>query len=274
MKKNKALGVILVLLILAAGGIESARAEVFIYFDGSAEPCYSAEFGYLRYSIKFDPEDFGVKGNFSITSIFASARIPEEIAVPLAVSDLPPQSAPDSARYEDRVHFSAAAWDTFAVDPPVELGTAFWVTFSYPAQFVPFDLREPDDWDPERNMVETSLGWGPITCDLAVGVAVETPVGIGTRPVTIPRVCTLDQNHPNPFNPSTTISYTTGQAGDVDLTVYDVRGRWVATLVHGPVGAGRHTVVWRGGPAAPSGIYVYQLEFGGTVLRRKMFLSK
>ncbi len=274
MKNKKALIGFLILFAFSIVGVESGRSEVFIYFDSASEPCYSADFGYLRYSIKFDPADFGVKGNFSITSIFAAAAIPEDITVPIAVSDVPPQAFPDSVRYLDLVVFSAADWDTFAVDPPIDLDSTFWVTFSYPSQFIPFDLAEPDDWDPERNMVETSVGWGPITCDIAVGVGVETPLGIEEEWVRIPAAVTLDQNYPNPFNPSTTISFTTTESGSIELTIYDARGRRIVTLVDGPAGPGRHSVAWRSDCALPSGIYFYQLRFGETALRRKMFLSK
>ncbi len=96
-----------------------------------------------------------------------------------------------------------------------------------------------------------------------------------TEAVTVPpRVLALMQNHPNPFNPSTTIEYSLPESGYVSLTVFDVSGRRVARLVDGKQEQGPHTVQWTGrdqnGRAVASGIYFYKLEFGKESLTRKM----
>ncbi len=89
----------------------------------------------------------------------------------------------------------------------------------------------------------------------------------------------LDQNSPNPFNPTTTVQYFVG-SGDAPtrLAVYDVRGRLVATLVDGPSDAGQHTVVWDGtdsrGRQVSSGIYFLRAEIAGWTDARKMVLLK
>ena len=56
----------------------------------------------------------------------------------------------------------------------------------------------------------------------------------------------LQPNHPNPFNPSTTISFGMPKAGRVVLAIYDIRGRRVATLANEDYTAGMHQVVWNG----------------------------
>jgi PKD repeat protein len=83
----------------------------------------------------------------------------------------------------------------------------------------------------------------------------------------------LLQNHPNPFNPLTAISYTLAREGQVTLAVFDVSGRRVATLVNGTEGVGLHTVNFdaRG---LSSGVYFYRLEVGDFVQQRKMVLLK
>jgi len=86
------------------------------------------------------------------------------------------------------------------------------------------------------------------------------------------------RNYPNPFNPSTTISYALEYDGPVSLTVYDMLGRRVAMLVDGVQEAGTHSVVWNGTgqsrePVA-SGLYLYILRAGNTVVTRKMLLAK
>lgn len=80
-------------------------------------------------------------------------------------------------------------------------------------------------------------------------------------------------NYPNPFNPSTTISYTLPEAGKVLIKVFDVLGREVTTLVNESTTAGKHNVVWDGSNYA-SGIYFYSITFKGETLNKKMLLIK
>jgi hypothetical protein len=83
----------------------------------------------------------------------------------------------------------------------------------------------------------------------------------------------LAQNAPNPFNPSTEISFSLDREGHVDLRVYDVSGRAVDRLIDRRLPAGFHTVTWR--PAhLPSGVYLYVLESGGRRLSRKAVLLR
>jgi hypothetical protein len=72
----------------------------------------------------------------------------------------------------------------------------------------------------------------------------------------------LLQNYPNPFNPSTTIAYTLQSAGMVDMSVFDVTGREIATLVRGRREAGMHRVTFDAAAGAPaaSGIYLCRLH--------------
>jgi len=78
-----------------------------------------------------------------------------------------------------------------------------------------------------------------------------------------PSTYKLEQNFPNPFNPSTTIQYQLPSVGRVTLKLYDVLGREVATLVDKEQEAGYYDVVWEGGKSATgrnaSGVYFYRL---------------
>jgi hypothetical protein len=86
-------------------------------------------------------------------------------------------------------------------------------------------------------------------------------------------------NHPNPFNPATTITYAMPRAGHLKLSVYNVRGQLVKTLIDGerPAGAGQ-TIKWDGkdnlGSAAASGVYFYEARAAGEVKIGKMTLLK
>lgn len=88
----------------------------------------------------------------------------------------------------------------------------------------------------------------------------------------------LHQNYPNPFNPSTTIRYELPSRAHVKLTVYDILGREVVTLVDEVMPAGMHSVRWDGkdahGDIVSSGIYFYRLKAGGTFEAKKMMLLK
>jgi len=88
-----------------------------------------------------------------------------------------------------------------------------------------------------------------------------------------PAAFALSQNVPNPFNPTTSISFTLAEAGAASLKVFDLAGREMATLVSGVLERGAHSVEFDGANLA-SGVYVYTLQAGATVESRKMVLMK
>jgi hypothetical protein len=83
----------------------------------------------------------------------------------------------------------------------------------------------------------------------------------------------LDQNYPNPFNPTTNIKYSVGEAGPVNITVYNVMGQKVAEVLNTTKSAGSYQVSWNATGQA-SGIYYYRLTAPGVVLTRQMTLIK
>jgi hypothetical protein len=87
------------------------------------------------------------------------------------------------------------------------------------------------------------------------------------------------ENFPNPFNPKTAIRYTVpSPGGPVRLTVYDLQGRRVRTLVDEEKSGGEYLAVWRGrddaGRELASGVYFYRMEIGDYQVERKMVLLK
>jgi len=84
----------------------------------------------------------------------------------------------------------------------------------------------------------------------------------------------LYQNHPNPFNPRTTIAFDLGKAGDIQLAVYDLKGRLINRLVNGTYQPGCHRVEWQGndqhGNLVSSGCYFYCLKQDQHMITRKM----
>ncbi len=83
----------------------------------------------------------------------------------------------------------------------------------------------------------------------------------------------LSQNHPNPFNATTKLSYGLPEASRVRIAVYDMAGRLVANLVDGVQAAGDYTAQWDG-QNAPTGLYIIRMESGGFNAVRSMMLTK
>ena len=80
-------------------------------------------------------------------------------------------------------------------------------------------------------------------------------------------------NYPNPFNPSTTVSFSLPRSSDIRIIIYDLLGREVQQLFNGTLEAGRHAFLWNAA-AVPSGIYYYRLIAGDAVFSRRMILLK
>jgi hypothetical protein len=98
--------------------------------------------------------------------------------------------------------------------------------------------------------------------------------GIGSEPTTF----LLHQNFPNPFNPSTQIRFSLPSEANVKLTIYNLLGQHVATILEGKLNAGVHSVPWNGrsqsGIPMASGVYFYRLKAGSFVETKKMLLLR
>ena len=103
------------------------------------------------------------------------------------------------------------------------------------------------------------------------------PVSI--NPETIPQVDIQLFNYPNPFNPTTTISFSLTQISSfVKLSIYNVKGQKIKTLLRNQLSAGTHSVIWDGKDSndkrVSSGIYFYKLSTENKTLQKKMLLLK
>jgi hypothetical protein len=94
----------------------------------------------------------------------------------------------------------------------------------------------------------------------------------------LPERAYLAQNHPNPFNPITTIRFDLPEARHVNLEVFSLDGRRVATLVNEELRPGRLAVTWDGtdasGHPVASGMYIYRLSAGSFQASNRMVLTK
>jgi hypothetical protein len=116
-------------------------------------------------------------------------------------------------------------------------------------------------WSTQRNQE-----YATIAAEMGAPVAVH-------EPASVPTTFRLDQNYPNPFNPTTIISYKLPTRCFVTVTVSDVLGRDVQTLVHEHQGAGDHSVAFSAGNL-PSGVYFYRLQAGNNSAVKKLLLLK
>ena len=88
----------------------------------------------------------------------------------------------------------------------------------------------------------------------------------------------LHKNYPNPFNPKTTISYSLVQDTFINLTIYDLTGNQVKTLVNGKERSGNRFIQWDAtnhqGHSVPTGTYLYKIEADNFSQTKKMVLLK
>ncbi|MBD3258721.1 DUF4397 domain-containing protein [candidate division GN15 bacterium] len=124
------------------------------------------------------------------------------------------------------------------------------------------------------NDVPTKESFDWTTNGSRVEVAHLTTANGGTLPMTY----SLGQYYPNPFNPSTNISFTLPSAGQAKIEVFNILGRHIATPFEGVAEAGENTVIWDGtdasGQPVASGVYLYRLSADTYVESRKMMLLK
>jgi len=102
------------------------------------------------------------------------------------------------------------------------------------------------------------------------GVITSEEVGVDAA---VPAETAVAQNSPNPFNPTTTISYTIAEAGNVSVDIFNVAGQKVDTVVNDFMGAGSHSVVWDASDFS-AGVYFYTVKSGDFSKTMKMTLVK
>jgi hypothetical protein len=130
----------------------------------------------------------------------------------------------------------------------------------------------PDEGKAIENMYKMKIGTNLKLYQNKI-VSDYTDVKINNEP-NIPNQFMLEQNFPNPFNPTTTICYNLDKVNvAVSLRVYDVLGREVAVLTNEEKPAGKYTQTWNAS-SLPSGVYFYQLISGTYTFTRKMLLLK
>ncbi|HQY21924.1 MAG TPA: T9SS type A sorting domain-containing protein [Ignavibacteria bacterium] len=124
-----------------------------------------------------------------------------------------------------------------------------------------------------RRVGNTVYGFA-VTANGAVLKLVETITGVNNISSSVPDGYSLDQNFPNPFNPSTTINFSIPVTGKVNLTVYNSLGKEVATLVNENLAAGSYSSEFTAASDLTSGIYFYTITSGNFSDTKKLMLVK
>ena len=107
----------------------------------------------------------------------------------------------------------------------------------------------------------------------------ETPTGMGiSDDAPIASSYELSQNYPNPFNPTTHIRFNIPETGLVNITIYDMLGRQIKSLINQTLDAGYISIIWDAtndyGKPVSAGIYLYQIQAGEYISTKKMVLLK
>jgi len=166
--------------------------------------------------------------------------------------------------------------------------TFSWDTTGFSRMFDTLTLRGSSHEGPLANvnmLEQTSIT--VLTTDPAYNT---NPINIfmGAKPILVldapdqknnlPKNFALRQNYPNPFNPTTHISFDMPKTAAINVTVYDVLGRNVSTLINSVQQTGQHTVEWNGknyaGMPVPSGTYFVRMVSGEFVQVQKILLMK
>jgi len=258
-----------------------------LYDDGTGESETSWSGDFSGYGNEFEPPVYPVKVDEAIIGLGLTA--PGQLVVYI-LDDDGPGGGPGTILAGDTVSVNAAGSrivDFSDRNVIIDEGK-FYIGAIHMLQGT---LTFLVDEDPpfSRRSWEYTGGWAPNRNlninDFIIRAGVSTGVvGVGGDELGLPLPTSfaLSQNYPNPFNPATTLAFDVparaGTGEPVSLTVYDIRGRRIRTLIDSALEPGRHTVHWDGrndrGERVSSGIYLYTLKAGNGSYTRKMTLLK
>jgi hypothetical protein len=156
-----------------------------------------------------------------------------------------------------------------------------WLPYSYDlSRFVPGTLAKVQfHWVSDNEPLPDGVS-GVFLDDVRIeseGAVIQNNIA-GER--TLPVEHQLDQNFPNPFNSSTTINFKIAENSyqQIELSIYNLSGQKVKSLVNRLAGPGYYTMIWDGrndaGNQVASGVYFYQLQVGKTFLKKKLLVIR
>jgi len=224
--------------------------------DGCSWPC-----NYLI-TPRIDTPDADVCQEM-ILEFYVAAAFEDDFAemIQILVSAHPNQQLMSEYPEELTIVLESTEWTRYEVDLSMYIGSPIYIAFYhiYNEEELPHNILLLDD--------------------VHLYAEVEIPeTGNDSDTSLAPKVSLLNGNFPNPFNPSTTISFYNATAGNVQIDVFNLKGQKITTLTNTSYDQGEHIVHWNGtdssGKAVSSGIYLYQMKKDDFVSTKKMILMK
>jgi hypothetical protein len=169
----------------------------------------------------------------------------------------------EQVRFYEVSNFTIATSSGFTND-----GDGIWTPSGSTPTSATFTLTQADTDNPDASyFAQITNGCGTLT-------DIDPPHGFEVTPSAF----ALDGNYPNPFRTQTTLQFDLPEPVDVTLSVYDVMGRRVATLVDQSMPAGSHDIAWQGrgqdGQALASGVYFVRLTAGDRTATRRLTIVR
>ena len=193
-------------------------------------------------------------------------------AQPPVVSDIPNQTIYDSLTFEP------ISLDDYVYDPDTPDEDITWEATGQVDLIVTIDtdrvawITFPEGWTGMETVTFTATD--PDLLSDSDDASFEVLMtGVIRRDSELPLTFNLEQNHPNPFNPETSISFDIAKDCRVTLNIYDISGRLVSQLINSEMTAGRYIQTFSGADLT-SGLYLYRLNAGDYSMTRKMILVK
>ena len=161
-----------------------------------------------------------------------------------------------SNNYEVWSNFEANQRDIFFINIDGQIDTSFNIT--------PYNPSNPDDVIYIKELILSFRG--------------SDNSSLSSKVELTPESFTLYQNYPNPFNPSTTIKYNLNDNSYVNVSIYNVDGELVKTLLKGPQNKGKNSLIWNAknnkNESVAVGLYIYSVNTENNIYSKKMMLLK
>lgn len=125
----------------------------------------------------------------------------------------------------------------------------------------------------EDEIAGSHVHGAPLSHANYTSIKIVSPVNINENTNAIPQFFSLKQNYPNPFNPETNIEYELRKESKISLTIFDISGKELETIVNENQSSGSYSVKWNA-RSYPSGIYFYELSGDGYSETKRMILLK
>ncbi len=156
----------------------------------------------------------------------------------------------------------------------------YWFELTYYEGQQSITIGKPDDFSLKCEVTDSYNSTAIDIHSISVGGSLpkSAPIAQSEDVVQSPDIYSLNNNYPNPFNPSTTIEFELPKDSHIKLSIYSITGQKVITLIDNYYLKGYHNVRWNGinysGNFVANGIYIYELIAGSKRLLNKMILTK